>query len=85
MFRSLLWFYKNECKGQSNCINDQTFRHSNLVSSSQRGFLILCFIVLLVTLWQIMQRGIGGGDGEMAQPFHNDADKLLSLYTVLFL
>ena len=34
MFRSLLWFYNNECKAQSNCIHDLTFRHSSLVSSS---------------------------------------------------
>ena len=27
MFRSLLWFYKNECKAQSNCIHDPTSRH----------------------------------------------------------
>ena len=33
MFLSLLWFYKNECKAQSNCTHDPTFRHSNIVSS----------------------------------------------------
>ncbi len=30
----ILWFYKNKCKAQLNCIHDPTFRHSNLVSSS---------------------------------------------------
>ena len=36
MFRSLLWFYKNECKAHSNCIHDPTFRHSSLVCENTR-------------------------------------------------